>query len=108
MIRCISALVAFACGPGATAFRTTDLADGRDVRLADQPIAHVRVWSNGGYVAATGAPTTHIGFEITNTSTRPIVFETDALQLALFDNRGAELASPAFAALSPLAPAVLP
>ena len=107
-----------ACGPETTSFRTTDRADeaeragppaaAYDVRLSDQPIAKVHVWSSGGYVSISHEPMTHIGFEIQNTSSHPIVFDGDALELVVFDASFAALPPTRFMTTTPLGPAQLP
>jgi hypothetical protein len=102
-------LVVAACGPETTSFRTTDQSDGE----RDGPSAaayslgnvNVRVWSNGGYISASEEPVTHIGFEIRNAGTRPVVFDGDALDVALFDKTGAALPAARFVAVTPLGPA---
>jgi hypothetical protein len=107
-----------ACGPETTSFRTTDRADeaeragpraaAYDVQLAGQPIAQVHVWSSGGYVSISDEPMMHIGFEIHNTSSQPIVFDGDALELVVFDASFAALLPTRFMAIAPLGPAQIP
>jgi hypothetical protein len=112
--RCLAtlslAVLAAACGPETTTFRTVDKGDATqrpgppsaayDVELAALPAAHVHLWSNGGYVSSAGDPSTHIGFEIHNLGTRPLVFDSDALELVVVDNSAT--AFPArFTALTP-------
>lgn len=103
---------AASCGPETTSFRTTEKGDGSDrsppaavydVRVGGQ-LAHARVWSNGGYIGTSDEPMTHVGFEIENASRRAIVFDSDALGLAVFDGTGAALPAPAFTTLTPLGP----
>src|SRR5512140_3714241 len=106
-----------ACGPETTSFRTTDKGDGSerggppaaayDVRLADQAVAQVHVWSNGGYLSAAGEPMTHVGFEIQNTSAQPIVFDGDALDLTVFDASSKALPPSHFTTITPLGPSQL-
>jgi hypothetical protein len=101
-----------ACGPETTSFRTTDKSDDRpgppaaayDVRLVDQPVALVHVWSNGGYISSTDEPMTHIGFEIRNVSTEPVVFDGDALELMLLDHAAMTLPPARFTTIAPLGP----
>jgi hypothetical protein len=105
-----------ACGPETTSFRTTDKGDAServgppaaayDVRLGDPPIAQVQVhvWSNGGYLSPSGEPMTHVGFELRNTSTQPVVFDGDALALAVFDSSATALPPSHFTTITPLGP----
>jgi hypothetical protein len=103
-----------ACAPESTSFRTTDQGDGSErtgppaaaYRVAD--IAKVHVWSNGGYISTGEEPMSHVGFEIQNTSPRPIVFDSDALQLLVFDKDGQPLPTATFTAVTPLGPARVP
>jgi len=105
----LAALFVFAaCGPETTSFRTTDGSD------PDRPSAalyaihdavRVDVWSNGGYLGASGEPMTHVGFEVRNTSPVPIVFNSDALQLIVFGAHGTRLPAARFTAVTPLGPA---
>jgi hypothetical protein len=108
-----------ACGPETTSFRATDKtadatsdtkrpgppAAAYDVRMADQPIAEVHVWSNGGYVSTGDEPMTHVGFEIRNASALPIVFDGDALTLTVFDRAAAALPATRVTSAEPLSPA---
>jgi hypothetical protein len=114
----LAALVAVAaCGTETTTFRTTDRTDADDhpgsaaaiydVRLG-AATAVVHVWSNGGYIGTSDDPMTHVGFEIRNTGSRPIVFDSDALELVLFDSQGARLPTARFTAVTPLGPARVP
>lgn len=101
-----------ACGPETTSFRTTDRGDGSEragppaATYAIGETAQVHVWSNGGYLSPSDEPMTHIGFEIH--ATRPIVFDTDALGLALFDKYGILLPPARFVSVTPLGPSQLP
>jgi hypothetical protein len=103
-------LAVAACGPETTSFRTTDRSDpaapGEATSAAYQlPIgATVHVWSNGGYMSLSDEPMTHIGFDIRNTSTRPIVFDGDALQLVVRGSCGAALPATRFVTITPLGP----
>ena len=118
MTRIVSALILLAaCGPETTSFRTTDRGDGKDregppaaaydVR-SDGAVANVHVWSNGGYISNTELPMTHIGFEIENNGTAAIGFDSDVLQLAIYDSRGATLPATAFVVVTPIGPALVP
>jgi len=102
--------IASACAPETTSFRTTEKNDephangvsaaAYDVAIGGDPIAHVRVWSSGGYLSTTDEPMSHAGFEIRNTGTRTILFDGDALEMIVFD--GDSIARPAsFASLIP-------
>jgi hypothetical protein len=115
----LAALLAVAaCGPETTSFRTTDQGDGSEragppaaaysVRVGDRHAARVYVWSNGGYIGTSDEPMTHIGFEIRNTGGKPVVFDGDAMQLLLLDNRGKALPPATFTAVTPLGPAQVP
>ena len=108
----IAALAAMAaCGPESTSFRTTDRGDGSEHPAAMYVVrdaVQVRVWSNGGYIGSSEEPMTHVGFEIHNTSAHAIVFDTDALGLAVFDKYGASLPAARFVTLTPLGPAQMP
>lgn len=106
--------VVAACSVEPTAFRTTDRGDDRDPRAAAYDISisarattQVRVWSNGGYVGSGDEPMTHVGFQITNTGSTVIRFDSDALELKLIDRDGKPLPKPAFVALTPLGPALV-
>lgn len=117
-LRFAALLVVAACGPETTSFRTTDQGDGKErtgppaaayvVRLGGREVANVHVSSNGGYIGSSGEPMTHIGFDIRNTATTPIVFESDALRLVVIDKHGAPLRPTAFTAVTPLGPAQVP
>jgi len=105
-----------ACGSETTSFRTTDKSDPEhsptaatyDVRRGDQLVAQVYVSSSGGYIGNSEEPMTHVGFEIRNASRGPIVFDSEALALVLFDNKGATLPAPSFTAITPLGPSQVP
>ena len=108
--------MAAACGPETTSFRPTDRADPRragppsaayDVYLAGQLVARAHVWSNGGYVSSSDEPMTHLGFEINSATMRPLTFDADALEVALYDGDGAALRAPRFTAVTPLGPSVV-
>lgn len=100
-------LVLAACGPETTSFRATDQSDPARPSAALYAVgaARVDVWSNGGYVATTGEPMTHVGFEIRNTGGAPIVFDGDALRLVVFGARGQVLSPATFTSVTPLGPA---
>ena len=108
----LAALFVFAaCGPETTSFRTTDGSDPdrpSAALYAMRGAARVDVWSNGGYFGSSGEPMTHIGFEIRNTSSTPIVFDGDALRLVVFGAHGALLPPARFTAVTPLGPAQVP
>ena len=97
-----------ACGPETTSFRTTDASDPARPSASLQVVkdgARIDVWSNGGYIGSSDEPMTHVGFDIRNTSANPLVFDTDALSVTVFDRRGAPLPATRFVALTPLGPA---
>jgi len=104
-----------ACGSETTAFRPTDKADDNDhagppgavydVEIDGLSVAQVRVWSSGGYISATDQPATHLGFEIHNAGARPLVFDTRALELTVFDVGRAALAPTRLTTMAPLGPA---
>ena len=100
------------CGSETTSFRATDRTDGTGrtpaAAVYELRNTHVRVWSNGGYISNTEEPMTHVAFEIDNRGSRPIAFDGDALQLALFDRDGAPLPPAAFVTVTPLGPARVP
>jgi hypothetical protein len=105
-----------ACGADTTAFRPTDRSDaGRvgppsaayEVFLAGQLVARAHVWSSGGYVSSSDDPMTHVGFEIRSATMRPLMFDADALELALYDDDGAMLPPARFATLTPLGPSLV-
>lgn len=102
--------VAACGGPETTSFRTTDRGDGLQpgaaYNLRDGAIVHVT--SNGGYIASSDEAMTHVGFEIRNTSKHTVVFDGDALALALFDKHGAPLPAARFVSVTPLGPAQVP
>jgi hypothetical protein len=111
LARSVAVLLAIAaCGPETTSFRTSDQGDSTD-RAGPSAAAYamrgvdVHVWSNGGYIGSSDEPMTHLGFEIRNSSAHAVVFDSDALALALFDKRGATLPAAAFTAVTPLGPA---
>ena len=107
-----------ACAPETTSFRPIDKGDGSerpgppraayDVRMADQPIAIVHVWSNGGYVSAGDEPMTHIGFEIHNAGVMPIVFDGGALTVAVFDSAAEALPATRITSVEPRGPGQRP
>jgi hypothetical protein len=117
-LRIAALLVVAACGPETTSFRTTDRGDGTDrtgppaaayvVRMGGREVANVHVSSNGGYIGSSGEPMTHVGFEIRNSATTPVVFDSDALRLVVIDKHGAPLPPTAFTSVTPLGPAQVP
>jgi hypothetical protein len=109
----ISAIsVVAACRPDVTSFRPADRGDepGRvgppaaayEVRLLEEPVADVRVWSAGGYVSVADEPMTQVGFEIRNTSSQSIVFDRDALELTVFDAKRKALPPTQLTRIAPL------
>lgn len=105
----LAALFVFAaCGPETTSFRTIDNSDPdrpSAALYAMHDAARVDVWSNGGYIGSSGEPMTHVGFEIRNTSSAPIVFDSDALRLVVVGAHGALLPPARFTTVTPLGPA---
>ena len=97
-----------ACGPETTSFRTTDATDparpAAALQLAEGG-ARVDVWSNGGYIGTSDEPMTHVGFDIRNPGTAPLIFDSDALTLTVFDKHGAALLPAKFVTVTPLGPA---
>jgi hypothetical protein len=100
-----------ACGPETTSFRTTDRTDitrvgppsaAYEVYLAGQLAAKTHVWSSGGFISSSDDTMTHIGFEISNTSPRPVVFDSHALELVAFNGKGETLPPPRLATITPL------
>ncbi|HSN28228.1 MAG TPA: hypothetical protein VLT45_18205 [Kofleriaceae bacterium] len=106
---CLAALLAFAaCSPETTSFRTTDTADPARPAAAMQVVdrgIRVDAWSNGGYIGTSDEPMTHVGFEVRNASATPVIFDSDTLQLAVFDKHGAVLPPTKFVTVTPLGPA---
>lgn len=114
MNRLVAAIpLAFAsCTPETTSFRTTDQADPSDadgasyrLRVGERGAARVRVWSNGGYFGTSDEPMTHVGFDIQNTGAIPLVFDVDALALAVAGKHDSPLPPPKFVTVTPLGPA---
>lgn len=105
----LAAILAFAaCSPETTSFRSTDASDPARPAAAMQVVdgtVHVDVWSNGGYIGTSDEPMTHVGFEIRNAGAQPIVFDSDALSLTVFDKHGAAMSPAKFVAVTPLGPA---
>jgi hypothetical protein len=104
----LALLVLAACGPETTSFRTIDASDPDrpSAALYAMPgAARVDVWSNGGYFGSTGEPMTHVGFAIRNTSSAPIVFDSDALRLVVVGAYGAPLPPAKLSSVTPLGPA---
>ncbi len=92
---CIVAIAA--CGPETTSFRTTD------ETTTKVDTTTVRVFSSGGYISASEEPMTHVGFEITNRGTAPIVFDVDGLRLIALDKHGMTVPT-SFVTVTPLGP----
>ena len=115
MVKLLAALpiVLAACGPETTSFRTTDRSDPAEstgaafyqLRVGERGAATVHVWSNGGYIGTSDEPMTHVGFDIRNTGSRPIVFDEDALQLVVTGKSGVPLPATKFVTVTPLGPA---
>lgn len=112
----MAGVAAAACGPETTSFRPTDRADPDhagppsamyDVYLAGQLVARTHVWSNGGYVSSGDEPMTHIGFEISSRTLRPLTFDGDAVELALFDSDGASLPPARLTSITPNGPGLI-
>ena len=109
-LRIVALCAVAACGPESTSFRTTDRGDnerpGAVYTVRDG--AQVRVTSNGGYIGSSDEAMTHVGFEIRNSGKRALVFDSDALQLLLFDKYGAPLPAAHFVSVTPLGPSLVP
>ncbi|HEY6174403.1 MAG TPA: hypothetical protein VIX73_08175 [Kofleriaceae bacterium] len=106
-----------ACGSDATSFRPTDRSDPNhagppsamyDVYLAGQLVARTHVWSSGGYISSSDEPMTHIGFEVSSATLRPLAFDADALELVGFDSDGATLPPIRLTSITPRAAALIP
>ena len=106
----IAALFAVAaCSPETTSFRTTDRGDGERPGAAYSiRDAQVHVSSSGGYIGSSDEAMTQVGFEIRNASKRVVVFDCDALGIALFDKYGAPLPAARFVSVTPLGPSQVP
>jgi hypothetical protein len=110
----LSAISVVACGSEVTSFRPADRGDepdhggppaaSYDVRVAEQPIADVRVWSTGGFISVSDEPMAQIGFEIRNRSSQRIAFDCDALELTVFDTTLTTLPPTRLTRLAPLGP----
>ena len=100
------------CTPETTEFRTTEESDPSDpergtsyrVRVGQRGAACVQVWSKGSYVGTSDEPMTHVGFDIHNTGSEPLVFDVGDLRLALEGDRNRKLPSPQLTAVTPLGP----
>jgi len=106
-----------ACGSDATSFRPTDRSDPShagppsamyDVYLAGQLVARTHVWSNGGYISSGDEPMTHVGFEVSSATLRPLAFDADALELVAFDSDGATLPPTRLTSITPRVAALIP
>ena len=108
-----AAACAAACTPQTTSFRPTDRIDGSSERAGptaavyDLTDARVHVWSTGGFIGTSDDPMTHVGIEIQNLGKRPIVFDGDAVALAIYDANGGSLPVPMLTSIVPLGPAQL-
>jgi hypothetical protein len=110
----LSAISVVACGSEVTSFRPAERGDEPDrvgppaasyeVRVAEHPVADVRVWSTGGYISVGNEPMAQIGFEIRNTSSQMIAFDCDALELTVFDATLTTLPPTRLNQLAPLGP----
>ncbi len=102
-----------ACTPETTSFRSTDRIDSYDPELPSpaiydiEEVARVRVWSGGGYIGTSEDPMTHVGIAIDNVGTRPLVFDSTAVSLALYDEAHALLPAPELRVVVPLGPAIV-
>jgi hypothetical protein len=100
------------CTPETTEFRTTDESDPTDpehgayyrLRVGPRGAARVQVWSYGGYFGTSDEPMTHIGFDIHNTGTEPLVFDVNDLRLAVEGAQARKLPAPKLTAVTPLGP----
>lgn len=100
------------CAPDTTDFRTTDQSDPSDpergasyrLRVGQRGAARVQVWSYGGYFGTSDEPMTHIGFDIHNTGTEPLVFDVSDLRLAVEGAQDRKLPPPKLTAVTPLGP----
>jgi hypothetical protein len=100
------------CTPDTTEFRTTDESDPSDpergasyrLRVGQHGSARVQVWSYGGYVGTSDEPMTHVGFDIHNTGTQPLVFDVSDLRLAVEDAQARKLPPPKLTSVTPLGP----
>jgi hypothetical protein len=101
-----------ACSPDTTEFRTTEESDPSDpergasyrLRVGQRGQARVQVWSYGGYFGTSDEPMTHIGFDIHNTGTEPLVFDVSDLHLAVEGAQDRRLPAPTLTAVTPLGP----
>jgi hypothetical protein len=112
----VVAAVATACGPDTTSFRPLDRSDPShagppsamyDVYLAGQLVSRTHVWSNGGYISSSDEPMTHVGFEVSSTTMRPLAFDVDALELVALDDDGATLPAARLATITPFGPGLI-
>jgi len=107
-------VVLAACTSDTTSFRPTDRGEGLErpgppaAAYDVSGLAHVRVWSTGGFLSNTEEPMAHVGFEIRNTSKTPVVFDGDAVSLAVFDLEGEPLPPATFVVITPLGPSQIP
>ena len=100
------------CTPDTTEFRTTEETDPSDperdasyrLRIGQRGEARVQVWSNGGYFGTSDEPMTHVGFDIHNTGSEPLVFDVSDLRLAIEGPQGRKLPLPKLTAVTPLGP----
>jgi len=111
-MRIITMLAALlvACTLDTTSFRSTDRIDSSDPELPSpavydlENVARVRVWSGGGYVGTSEDPMTHVGIAIQNTGKQPVIFEDDAVSLALYGKDRVALPAPELRVVVPLGP----
>jgi hypothetical protein len=100
------------CTPDTTEFRTTEESDPSDpergasyrLRVGQRGAARVQVWSHGGYFGTSDEPMTHVGFDIHNTGTEPLVFDVSDLRLMVEGAQERRLPSPNLTAVTPLGP----
>jgi hypothetical protein len=105
-------LAVASCTPETTEFRTTDQSDPSDpdrgasyrVRVGQRGAARVQVYSYGGYFGTSDEPMTHVGFDIHNTGSEPLVFDVRDLHLAVEGAQARRLPSPRLTAVTPLGP----
>jgi hypothetical protein len=105
-----------ACGSDATSFRPIDRSDpdragppraSYDVHIAGQLVAQAHTWSSGGYMSSSDEPMTHLGFRIVNRGARPVIFDGDALDLAVFDDDSTRLPATQLTSITPLGPSLI-
>jgi hypothetical protein len=111
-MRIIAMLAALlvACTPDTTSFRSTERIDSSDPELPSpavydlENVARVRVWSGGGYIGTSQDPMTHVGIAIQNIGKQPVIFDDDAVSLALYGEDRVPLPAPELRVVVPLGP----